>query len=129
MPMKTWVMRIFIVLFFTLAAFSPAIAADLKEIDGTALEAMMADGKAMMIVDVREPDEFAAGHLKGAINIPFRPAKTRVLNELSPKDRIVFVCHGGPMGHELGTLLSQNNYPDVYNLIGGMKKWKGSVVK
>lgn len=127
--MKTLFIRTFNALFFLLATLSPAIAADLKEVDGTALEAMMADGKSIMIVDVREPDEFAAGHLNGAINIPFKPAKTRVLKELSPKDRIVFVCHGGPMGHELGTLLSINNYPDVYNLIGGMKKWKGPVVR
>ena len=108
---------------------SISIAAELKEIDGKALEAMMADGKPVMIVDVREPNEFAAGHIKGGVNIPYEQAKTRILKELSPKDRIVFVCHGGPMGHELGTILAQNNFPDVSNLIGGMKKWKGIVVK
>jgi len=101
----------------------------LKEIDGETLEKMMADGKTILIVDVREPDEFAANHLKGAINLPYKIAKSKVLTEFSPKDRIVFVCHGGPMGHELGTILSRNNYQEVYNLIGGMKKWRGPVVK
>ncbi|MBI1823794.1 MAG: rhodanese-like domain-containing protein [Nitrospirae bacterium] len=105
------------------------LAINLNEIDGKALEVMMADGKAIRIVDVREPDEFAAGHIKGAINIPFEPAKSRVLKELQPQERIVFVCHGGPMGHELGTLLAKMNYPEVYNLIGGMKKWRGEIVK
>ena len=108
---------------------SSATAAALKTIDGKEMETLMSDGKPMVIVDVREPDEFAAGHIKGAINIPDGDAKSRVLKELFPKDRIVFVCHGGPMGDKLGELLVRNNYPNVYNLAGGMKKWKGDVVK
>ncbi len=108
---------------------SSATAAALKTIDGKEMEALMSDGKPMVIVDVREPNEFAAGHIKGAINIPYDAAKPRVLKELAPKDRIVFICHGGPMGDELGKLLTKNDYPDVYNLAGGMKKWKGGVVK
>ena len=110
-------------------AVSLPIAGVLKTIDGKALEALMSDGKPLTIVDVRDPDEFADGHIKGAINIPYDDAKPRVVKELAPKDRIVFVCHGGPMGDELGKLLAKNDYPDVYNLAGGMKKWKGAVVK
>jgi rhodanese-related sulfurtransferase len=108
---------------------SIANAGVLKEIDGKTVEGMMSDGKPIVVVDVREPDEFAAGHLNGAINLPYEIAKKKVLTELSPKDRIVFVFHGGPMGHELGTLLAKNNFSEVYNLIGGMKKWRGHVVK
>lgn len=118
-----------LVLIGTAFAVSSATAAALKTIDGKALEALMSDGKPMVIVDVREPNEFAAGHIKGAINIPYDAAKTRALKELAPKDRIVFVCHGGPMGDELGKLLVKNDYPDVSNLAGGMRKWKGTVVK
>lgn len=108
---------------------SSSTAAALKTIDGKALEALMSDGKPIVIVDVREAELFSEGHIKGAINIPDDVAKSRVLKELSPNDRIVFVCHGGPMGDELGKLLVKNGYPDVYNLAGGMKKWKGGVVK
>lgn len=106
-----------------------SFAADHKVIDGKELEAMMSDGKPIMIVDVREPYEFSSGHVKGAINIPYGAAKSRALKELSPNDRIVFVCHGGPMGDELGGLLVKNGYKKVYNLKGGMWKWKGEVVK
>ena len=104
-------------------------AADLREIDSAALSRMMADGRPLTIVDVREPDEFANGHIRGAMNIPYNPAKTRILKELKPADRIVFVCHGGPMGHELGNLLAKKGYPEVYNLSGGMKKWRGAIEK
>jgi rhodanese-related sulfurtransferase len=107
--------------------FSPA--GTLKTIQGIELEAMMADGTGLVIVDVREPELFAAGHIRGAVNIPYDDAKPRIVKELSPEDRIVFVCHGGPMGDELGKLLVAKGYPDVYNLAGGMKKWKGEVVR
>ena len=118
-----------LVLIGTVLAASSSTAAALKTIDGKALEALMSDGKGLVIVDVREPELFSAGHIRGAINIPYDDAKPRIVKELAPKDRIVFVCHGGPMGDELGKLLVKNGYPDVYNLTGGMKKWKGTVVK
>ncbi|MBI3595918.1 MAG: rhodanese-like domain-containing protein [Nitrospirae bacterium] len=111
----------------TVFIVSPCTAGSLRTIDGKELEALMSDGKGLVIVDVRELELFAKGHIKGAINIPYDDAKLRVLKELSSKDRIVFVCHGGPMGDELGRLLVKNGYPDVYNLAGGMKKWAGTI--
>lgn len=116
-------------LFTVLVAVSPASAGGLTTIDGRQLEAMMADGKGLVIVDVREPELFAVGHIRGAINIPYDDAKPRIVKELAPTDQIVFVCHGGPMGDELGHMLAEQGYPAVYNLKGGMKKWKGEVVK
>jgi rhodanese-related sulfurtransferase len=107
---------------------SPVVASSLTTIDGKQLEALMADGQPLVIVDVREPELFTAGRIRGAINIPYDDARRRVFKELSPQDRIVFVCHGGPMGDELGHLLAENGYPTVYNLKGGMKKWRGEVV-
>ena len=107
----------------------PVVAAGLSTIDGAQLRALMADGKPLTIVDVREPDEFAAGHIAGAMNMPYDGAKVRVLKELTPSQRIVFICHGGPMGDELGKLLAAKGYPAVYNLKGGMKHWNGPVVR
>jgi len=104
-------------------------AAELKTIDGKALETMMRDGKPLIIVDVRDPDEFSEGHIKGSINIPYDYSVPRIFEELSPKERIVFVCHGGPMGDELGEMLVEKGYQKVYNLRGGMKRWKGKVTK
>ena len=104
-------------------------AADLVTVDTAKLQTMMGDGKPLVIVDVREPELFSEGHIKGAVNIPYDTAKPRVLKELSSNQRIVFVCHGGPMGDELGTLLVRSGYADVYNLAGGMRKWNGAVVK
>ena len=116
---------------FVLAAIAVSVsfAGGHKVIDGNDLEAMMKDGKSIVLVDVREPELYSAGHIKGAINIPYDTAKGRILKELSTNDRIVFVCHKGPMGDELSEILMKNGYKDVSNLKGGMKKWKGEVIK
>ncbi len=110
---------------FVVLAFQLAFSATLNRIDGDELRKMMKDGGQLTIVDVREPELFAKGHIPGAINIPYDGAHSRVLKELSAKDRIVFVCHGGPMGDELGDLLIKNGYTSVYNLKGGMRGWSG----
>ena len=65
-----------------------------KEIDAQTLDAMLREGRAL-VIDVREADEFAAGHIPGAVNMPlsdFRPSrlpqaegKTLVLNCLGGK--------------------------------------------
>lgn len=106
----------------------PVEASGLVTIDGGQLEELMRDGGPLVIVDVREPELFTEGRIRGAVNIPYDGARRRIFKELSPRDRIVFVCHGGPMGDELGHLLAGNGYQSVYNLKGGMKKWKGEVV-
>ncbi|HEY4485412.1 MAG TPA: rhodanese-like domain-containing protein [Nitrospiria bacterium] len=119
---------VFLVLIMTALPVT-ASAGSLNTIDGKALETLRADGKPLVLVDVRDPDEFSAGHIRGAVNIPYDDAKGRIFKELAPSDRIVFICHGGPMGDELGKLLAAKNYPDVYNLAGGMKKWRGELVR
>lgn len=113
----------------TASAVSSSQAAGLNTIEAQELETLMSDGRGLVIVDVREPELFLKGHIRGAINIPYDDARPRVLRQLSPNDRIVFVCHGGPMGDKLGHLLVANGYKEVFNLRGGMKAWKGNVVR
>jgi rhodanese-related sulfurtransferase len=79
----------------------------------------------LVIVDVREPAEFAARHIPGARLIPYEGAPGRVLQELQRQDHVVFVCHEGPTGDELARLLVAHGYPFVANLKGGMAAWTG----
>ncbi len=92
------------------------------------LEQKLAAHEALVIVDVREPSEFAARHIPGARLIPSEQAAGRVLKELNKGDHIVFVCHTGPMGDELAQLLVANGYSHVANLAGGMRGWTGPTV-
>lgn len=102
-----------------------AAAGEMKQITAGELELMITCKEPVVIVDVMEPELHMMGHIKGAINIPCDTTHKRILKELSPMDTIVFVCHGGPMGDELGAILVNNGYPRVFNLRGGMNKWTG----
>lgn len=116
-------LAVFLLLFMSAVSF----AAGYTRVTGPELEKMMKDGSPIVIVDVREPELYARGHIPGAMNIPYEDgAHKRILKELKPSDRVVFVCHGGPMGDELAGILVNNGYPRVYNLIGGMRKWQGA---
>lgn len=115
------------VFILTLLLCQTAIGADYQRITSKELKSIQKDGSPAVIVDVREPELYSKGHIPGAINIPYDTAKGRILKELSPKDRIVFVCHGGPMGDELADILAKKGYDRVYNLKGGMWAWDGAL--
>ncbi len=114
---------------FLLMAATGSYAAGHKKITSNEFLNMRADGAAFTIVDVREVELYEAGHIPGAINIPYYGSHERVVKELSPKDNILFVCHGGPMGDDLSALLLENGFKKVYNLRGGMRRYKGPLEK
>lgn len=112
---------------FMIIIAGEAVAGDVRSITGAELEAMMSGKEPIVIVDVREPGIYTMGHIRGAVSMPYESAHKRILKELSPMDSIVFVCHSGPMGDELGAILAEKGYPRIFSLIGGMKKWTGHV--
>ena len=77
-----------------------------------------------VILDVREPDEWQAGHVQGAVYIPLADLPAR-LNELSPDDRIVVICRSGARSGRAVAWLNQNGF-DVLNVDGGMVAWAAS---
>lgn len=98
------------------------------EVDGPAFAAeLSAHRDTLAIIDVREPALFLAGHIPGAVNIPFADLRADPTIQLRPEQNLVFVCHGGPMGAELSESLANRHYPRVRNLAGGMARWSGPV--
>ena len=78
-----------------------------------------------MLVDVREPELFAAGHIPGAINLPWPGVKETAAAQLPRDHAIVMICHGGPMGDDVAGRLVAAGFTDVRNLEGGMRAWRG----
>lgn len=75
-----------------------------------------------LLLDVRSPEEFAAGHLEGAKNIPVGELPTR-LDELGPRaDPIVVYCHSGLRASRARKLLIAEGFTQVENL-GAMGNW------
>lgn len=71
------------------------------------------------LVDVREPEEFAAGTLPGAINIPLGQLAERTA-ELDSSRRVVLLCRSGRRSAEAAQFLTDIGFPDVVNLAGGI---------
>lgn len=70
------------------------------------LFAKMDAGEDMLIIDIRQPDAYAEGHLKGAVNIPYGPAVAENLEKI-PDDVMLYVnCYSGQTSSQTVALLN-----------------------
>ncbi len=83
-------------------------------------------GNDVIFLDVREQDEFDAGHLPGAIHIPRGHLETRVESAIPDrsKDVIVYCAAGTRSAFAVHTLAEQLGYENVRSMIGGFTLWK-----
>ena len=97
------------------------------DITPTELSQKLAEGAEIVLIDVREPYEWNAGHIEGAVHIPMNEVPQR-LTEI-PKDKeVVMICRsGGRSGHVQQHLLESQGYSRVKNLVGGMQRWAREV--
>jgi rhodanese-related sulfurtransferase len=90
------------------------------EVDVATAASMQADGAFML--DVREPDEWAAGHIDGATLIPLGELASRTAEV--PADReIVVVCRSGNRSAQGRDILLGAGLADVTSMAGGMNDW------
>jgi len=74
------------------------------------------------LVDVRTPEEFAAGHVPGAVNIPVQELDRR-MGELESRDQpVVLYCASGVRSGRAARILKDAGYSTVHNL-GPMSRW------
>lgn len=76
------------------------------------------------LIDVREPAEFSAEHISGAVNIPLSSLNDSALKDLEDKD-IVFQCASGNRScRALDKVSGASHDAKLYNLEGGITAWK-----
>lgn len=81
-----------------------------------------------LILDVRTPEEFAAGHIPGAINIPNETIGTEEIPDLSRKDQKILVyCRSGNRSRQACGKLAKLGYTNLLEF-GGINTWTGPVV-
>ena len=89
---------------------------------------MMAEESGYIILDVRRPDEFAAGHIPNAINVPNETIDTAEIPELPDKDQLIMVyCRSGRRSKEASEKLVKLGYTNIVEF-GGILDWKGEIV-
>ena len=89
---------------------------------------MMAQETGYIILDVRRPDEYAAGHIPNAINVPNESIGTSEIPELPDKDQLIMVyCRSGRRSKEASEKLVKLGYTNIVEF-GGILDWKGNIV-
>ena len=89
------------------------------------LEALQNAGADFMILDVRNPDEFAICNLGGHL-IPLAELPNR-LNELNPEQQIIVHCHAGGRSRRATEYLILQGFRKVSNLRGGITAWANEI--
>ncbi|MFN7970913.1 MAG: rhodanese-like domain-containing protein [Acidobacteriota bacterium] len=81
-------------------------------------------GEVLALVDVRSPDEFASGHIEGAVNIPLDELPVG-LASLAHAPTVVTICtSGGGRSEKAAQLLRQHGIVSVRSLCGGVREWQ-----
>ncbi|MEY8347755.1 rhodanese-like domain-containing protein [Bacillus cereus] len=80
------------------------------------------------LIDIREADEFNAGHILGARNIPLSQIRMRY-KELRQDQPVYLYCQSGFRTGRAAQYLKKQGYKDFYQLQGGFKSWTGKVKK
>ena len=89
---------------------------------------MMQEKSDYLIVDVRRPDEFAEGHIPGAINVPNESISDEQPAELPDKEQILLIyCRSGNRSKDASQKLADMGYTNVYEF-GGINTWEGEIV-
>ena len=74
------------------------------------------------LLDVREDDEWEAGHAPGAHHLPMMEIPARMA-EIPDDTDVVVVCRSGGRSGQVVSYLTQNGWDNVRNLDGGMRSW------
>ena len=79
----------------------------------------------IVVLDVRTPQEFASGHVPGALNIPHDQLPNRIAELIGAKDKdIVVYCRSGKRAARAQQTLAEHGFERVLHLDGDILKWE-----
>jgi adenylyltransferase/sulfurtransferase len=97
-----------------------------REVSARELKTCLDRGDTLVLLDVRQPWEYASGHLPGSLLLPLPDLPAR-LDELDPGADIVTICKVGERSACAAEYLGANGFPNVRNLRGGVYAWASEV--
>jgi len=111
-------------LVFVMAACS-AEPAGVRDVEPDQLESVLSEQA--LLLDVRRPDEFAAGHVPGAVNVPHDQLASRLAELGVDRDApVVVYCESGRRAGMATEVLLGAGFEDVRHLVGDMAGWRES---
>jgi rhodanese-related sulfurtransferase len=97
----------------------------MRTIDAVIASRWLQSGEAILL-DVREPEEYAQEHIADAVLLPLGEVSAQRLPPLAGK-KLVVQCHlGVRSAHACNRLLAENPAIEAYNLTGGIEGWKSA---
>lgn len=117
---------LWIVVVWVAAALALACGGEPAGVTPIAPEALLSSPpEGVVILDVRTPEEYAGGHVPGAVNIPHTEVADR-LDELAGAESspVVVYCERGGRAGMAEEVLLANGYRDVRHLEGDMRAWR-----
>lgn len=96
-----------------------------KTITTDELAEKLAAGKPVLL-DVREPDEFAQGHVPGARNVPLGRLAAEI-PKLDPAAETLVICRSGHRSATAAKQLKRAGFTDVHSVRGGTLAWRGKL--
>lgn len=91
------------------------------------LEQMVENGDDIVLIDVRTPEEYNAGHILGAINIPYDTI-AELITDVPKDSQIVLYCRSGRRSGIAADVLKEMGYTKILDY-KRFSDWKGEVVK
>lgn len=99
----------------------------IREVTVGQTQARMTENSDAKLVDVREDDEWRAGHAKGAIHLGKGIIERDIESTVSDKtSELILYCGGGYRSALAADVLQQMGYTNVFSMAGGWKAWKES---
>jgi rhodanese-related sulfurtransferase len=81
-------------------------------------------GADRLFLDVREINEYNAGHIPGATNMAYNSGYLAAHHAELPNRPIIVYCHSGGRSPRASRLLMANGHSDIYNMLGGFSAWQ-----
>lgn len=97
-----------------------------KTITPEQFEARRRAGEDLLLVDVREPEEYEIARVEGARLLPLSRFSEWAA-ALDPERETVFICHHGIRSAQVCAFLSRQGFGRIYNLVGGIDRWSVEV--
>lgn len=83
-----------------------------------------------VIVDVRENDEWNAGHIMGAVHIPLGEIQNRITELAKYQNQpVITQCRSGKRSAQAAELLAKAGFNNVHNMDGGLNAWQKADLK
>ncbi len=122
--MRYFAVAIALGVFVAASAFSEdAAISEAPSITPAELHARQESETAPVVIDVRTPEEYSAGHIPGAVNIPFDQVAQRIA-EVDAPNGVALYCMMGPRARKGESALLAAGHTAVLHLDGGLAAWQ-----